>query len=144
MRLTNLTTNEIVTVDEYIGTGLLQFYFHVKPGESIFVDGNLGKQSKQLSRYQDSGKLSVISTEMTKELTTALSTIAVESDAGYTATVPLRVVVVEAADPVVARVVSRSAIGFDVKLTDNAGADYSAAPVQIFYEFGTHLNKKTY
>lgn len=155
MRLTNLTTNEIITVDEYIGTGLLQFYFNLKPGSSTFVDGTLGQASKQLSSFQNSGKLAVISTEATVSLTPpgaapANHTITVDPDTGYTATVPLRVVVVNSADPVVAKVVSRTANTFVVKITTAAGAEYdltttpTAAAVEIYYEFGDHLNRKTY
>lgn len=155
MRLTNLTTNQILSVDEYVGTGLLQFWFNLKPGQSTFVDGTLGKQSKQLSSFQNGGQLAVISTEATVSLTPpagapANHTITIDPDTGYTATVPLRVVVVDSADPVVAKIVSRTANTFVVKITTAAGAEYdltttpTAAAVQVYYEFGDHLNRKTY
>ena len=145
MRVKNISTS-IVTVDEYIGTGLLQLRLSLDPNQAKFVDDHLAKSSIQLSQLAQQGAIVMVSTSETVTIPIASSgvlTVTPDPDSGYSATVPVRATIVKCVDPVRVEVSNQTPTTFTLTLKDSAGVVYSTADVDVFYTFGTPLQRLT-
>lgn len=146
MRIKNISTNKIVTIDERINFNQYKLKLKLNPGQAVYLDDHLAIESKQLYLEQEKGTLTLINTSA--EVTFAgeagtpgagdqgVLTITPDSDTGYSASVPIRAVIIATTDPVYVKVTNQGSSTFDLELFDASGAAYlNAATVK--YNFGT-------
>lgn len=152
MRITNISTDRIVTIDEYLDLDLLQFRLKLRPGQATFVDDALAQRSKKLFSLQQEGVITMINTSADVTLEgenggdpgdgdQGVVTITPIAETGYDENVPVRAVIVASPVPAMVKVTNQTSTTFDLEVLDAAGDPYVDLDVTVKYSFGTSSDR---